>query len=104
MKFQLHRPRRLWIWEPNCSREIARSGLASSSVSRRSVSAIPSSSSDKTAGRESRRFAARVESRLSGPDVVLNVGKGTVALGHSCHISILHYHGLLFRVEFDPPF
>src|SRR5437879_4020281 len=42
------------------------------------------------------------ESRLSGPDVVLNVGKGTVALGHSGHIPILHDHGLLFRVEFAP--
>src|SRR5882762_9655962 len=66
MKFQSHQPRRARIWESSCSREIARSGSASRSVSRRSASAMPSSSSDKIAGRESRRFAARVARCRSG--------------------------------------
>src|SRR6266849_8460604 len=66
MKFQLHQPRRPLIWDSSCSREIARSGLALRSVSRRSASAMPSSSSDKIAGSDSRRLAASVARCRSG--------------------------------------
>src|SRR5258706_8231223 len=66
MKLQSHQPRRPRIWESSCSREIVRSGLASRSVSRCSASAMPSSLSDKIAGSDSRRFAARAARCRSG--------------------------------------
>ena len=43
-------------------------------------------------------------SRISGPDIIFEVGKGIVAFRHSSRIPLFHDHCLLLRVEVAPVF